>query len=146
MITKKDGKFAGVAIVEFESPEAASKALERNEEEFYGRKMFLSYPKEERGGAKGGSKGPTEKPEGCTTVFIGNLSYQVTEEEVHNFFAECGPIKEIRWPQGEFKGFGWVEFEDTDSPDNAMKLAGQMLAGRAIKVDWAAPRKARPQW
>ena len=49
-----------------------------------------------------------EKPEGCTTVFLGNLSYDVTDEAVKDFLGECGEIKEIRWHtdknSGEFKG------------------------------------------
>jgi len=147
LIQNREGRFAGVAIVEFDSKEAASKALEKDGEEFHGRQLKLSYANEEKGGGGGGNSGPTgAKPEGCNTVFIGNLNYQVTEEEVYEFFQQCGDIKQVRWPQGEFKGYGWVEFTDTESPDNAIKLAGKDLKGRAIKVDWAAPRKQREQW
>jgi len=149
LIQKRDGKFAGVAIIEFETAEGATNALAKNEEEFYGRKMLLSYPKEEKTGGGGGfgSKGPSEKPEGCTTVFIGNLSYQINEDEVWEFFSKCGNIKQVRWNQGDFKGYGWVEFDDTNAPDEAMKLNGENLAGRPIRIDFAAPRKQREnQW
>jgi len=149
LITKRDGKFAGVAIIEFENEDGASNALAKNDEEFYGRKMKVSYPQEERTGGGGGTdrknKGPSEKPEGCTTVFIGNLSYQISEDQVYEFFANCGTVKEIRWNQGDFKGYGWVEFEDTSSPDEAMKLNGKDLSGRAIRIDYAAPKKKR-EW
>jgi nucleolin len=112
--------------------------------------MSVSYSKEERTGGGGAAgrekKGPSAKPDGCTTVFIGNLSYQINEDEVYEFFSTCGNIKEIRWNQGDFKGYGWVEFDDTNSPDEAMKLNGKDLAGRAIRIDYAAPKKSRPQW
>jgi len=144
-ITRKDGSFAGVAIVEFETSEGASSALSKNEEEFHGRAMKVTYAQEERKGGGGKNKGPSEKPEGCTTVFIGNLSYQITEDKVYEFFSGCGNVKEIRWNPGDFKGYGWVEFEDTNSPDEAMKLNGQDIAGRAIRIDYAAPKKKR-EW
>jgi len=150
LITRRDGKFAGVAIIEFEAAEGASSALAKNDEEFYGRKIKVSYPTEERtgggGGDRGKPKGPSEKPEGCTTVFIGNLSYQISEDAVYEFFSNCGTVKEIRWNQGDFKGYGWVEFQDTDAPDEAMKLNGKDLSGRAIRIDYAAPKKKREQW
>jgi len=145
MIKRQDQTFAGVAIIEFETEDEANKAIAKHDEEFYGRKMNLSFAKDPKfggtgaGGGKG--RGPSEKPEGCTTVFIGNLSYQVTEEEVRQFFSDCGKISDVRWPKGDFTGIGWVEFEDTSSTDEAVKLAGQNLAGRTIRVDYAAPRK-----
>jgi len=147
MIAKQDGRWAGVAILEFASQDGANKALEMHDQDFWGRKMSLSYPKEFGGGAKGTFKNEVkEKPEGCNTVFIGNLNYQITEEEVKEFFSQCGDVKDVRWPQGEFKGYGWVEFTDTEAPDKAIELAGQDLMGRPVRVDYAAPRKERERW
>jgi len=141
MIQRRDGKFAGVAIIEFESADAATSALASNDEEFYGRKLKVTYAKEEKQNQKDGpNRGQTPKPDGCTTVFIGNLNFQVTEDEVYEFFKDCGEIKELRWPKGDFTGIGWVEFYDTNSTDKAIKLAGQDLKGRKIRVDYAAPR------
>jgi len=143
LITKRDGKFAGVAIIEFETPEAATSALDKNEQEFFGRKMFLTYAKEEHIN-KGGNI--STKPPGCTTVFIGNLPYTITEEEVQEFFSKGGEIKQIRCnPGDEFKCVGWVDFTDTNAPDEAVKLAGSDLGGRPVKVDYAAPRQKK-QW
>jgi len=154
MITRRDGRFAGVAIIEFEDTDSAASALEKHDQDFYGRKMNLSYSTEESGGFgqnrqggnnKGGNfnRAPSEKPEGCTTVFIGNLSYDINDSQVYEFFADCGEIKEVRWPKGDFTGIGWVEFFDTNGPDMAIAKAGQNLLGRSIRVDFAAPRKSR---
>jgi len=149
MITRNDGRFAGVAIVEFETTEGAEAALLLHDQDFYGRNLNLSYSTDEgsnRSGGfekKGGSRPPSEKPEGCTTVWIGNLSYDVTEDQVYEFFSDCGEIKELRWPKGDFTGIGWVEFFDTNAPDVAIAKVGQNLAGRAIRIDYAAPRKNR---
>jgi len=148
MITRQDGRFAGVAIMEFEDTDSAASALEKHDQDFYGRKMNLSYSTEEAGGGRpnrGGNfnRPPSEKPEGCTTCFIGNLSYDITDNQVYEFFADCGDIKEVRWPKGDFTGIGWVEFYDSKGPDMAIAKAGQNLLGRSIRVDFAAPRKPR---
>lgn len=54
------------------------------------------------------------KPPGCKTVFVGNLSWQATEEDLRACFAECGEVNNVRiaWDaeQDRSKGFGHVEF------------------------------------
>jgi len=148
MINKRDGRFAGVAILDFESTDAAAKALELHDQPLYDRKMNVSYANEEKnfggnqGGRGGGRAKPlSPKPEGCTTVWIGNLSYEIEENEVYEFFADCGEVIDVRWPRGEFTGIGWVEFSDTNAPDLAVVKAGTKIRGRDIRIDYAAPRK-----
>jgi len=143
MIARKDGKFAGVAIIEFETVDAATSSLALNDEDFYGRKMKVTFSTEDKQSGGKSNRPPTPKPDGCTTVFIGNLSFNVTEDEVYEFFKDCGEIKELRWPKGDFTGIGWVEFWETASTDSAIKKAGYQLAGREIRVDYAAPRAPR---
>jgi len=140
MITRRDGKWAGVAILEFADEESAKNATKKNDEDFYGRKMSVSFSTEGSGGPKKEHQF-SEKPEGCTTIFIGNLSFNITEDQVYEFFQDCGDIKECRWPKGDFTGIGWVEFYDTNATDLAIKKAGTKVMGRDIRVDYAAPRK-----
>ena len=83
------------------------------------------------------------KPEGCNTVFIGNLPWDVEEDQLRTIFSECGEIASIRFATGEdgsFRGFGHVEFVDGDSVDAAVQCAGTDVNGRAIRVDFAPPR------
>jgi len=143
MITRRDGKWAGVAILDFAEEASAKNALNKNNEDFYGRKMSVSYSTDRAGGGGGPKKGTqvSEKPEGCTTIFIGNLNFNITEDQVYEFFQDCGDIKECRWPKGDFTGIGWVEFHDTNATDLAIKKAGTVVMGREIRVDYAAPRK-----
>jgi len=143
MITRRDGKWAGVAILDFADEESAKNAINKNNEDFYGRKLAVSYSTDRAGGAGGPKKSSqvSEKPEGCTTIFIGNLNFSITEDQVYEFFQDCGDIKECRWPKGDFTGIGWVEFTDTNATDLAIKKAGTKVMGREIRVDYAAPRK-----
>jgi len=160
---QRDGQFRGSGTLEFESHEAAVKALALKDTEVMGRPMIVDLfhsdgPKDgrgarggrargERGGARGGrgEREPTPKPEGCDTVFLGNLSFQVTEEAVREIFEPCGPIHDIRWIErdGQFKGCAFVQFGDTNAPDKAVALAGTDILGRACKVDYAASKSRK---
>jgi nucleolin len=77
-------------------------------------------------------------------VFVGNLSFNVSEEELSNHFAECGNIVSVRLAvdrdTGRPKGFGHVEFDSTEATDKAMELAGSDLGGRQIRVDYSGPK------
>ena len=89
---------------------------------------------------------PSEKPDGCTCVFVGNLSYDIDEEAMKAAFKDCGEVTNIRWGMdretGDFKGFGHVEFANTESTDKAVAMAGEMVLGRAIRVDFAKGSKS----
>ena len=89
----------------------------------------------------------SEKPEGCKTVFIGNLSWQASEENLREAFAHCGDIEGVRiaWDHenDRSKGFGHVDFASTEAVDLAVKVAGTEVAGRAIRVDYAPVRERK---
>ena len=87
---------------------------------------------------------PSKKEPGCNTVFVGNLSWDIDEDSLRAHFAECGEVVSVRFAEdretGAFKGFGHVEFAESDSTDEAVKLAGTYLMDRPIRVDFANPR------
>ena len=79
-----------------------------------------------------------------TTLFVGNLSFGVTEDTVWSFFNEWG-VKSVRLPTdretGRPKGFGYVEFEDIEGAKKAFEsAAGAEIDGRNIRVDFSQPR------
>lgn len=88
-----------------------------------------------------------EIPEGCKSIIVKNLTYDVTEDEVGDKFRPCGDIKSIRFVYNSkfhhFKGFCFIEFEDTNSVSKAMDLNGKKLKGRPMVVDFeeTGPRK-----
>jgi len=88
---------------------------------------------------------PSAKPDGCLTVFVGNLSFNVDEETLREAFKDCGEITSIRFVEdkatGEFKGFGYIEFASTESTDAAIKMSGTDILGRAVRVDYANDRR-----
>lgn len=75
-------------------------------------------------------------------LYIGNLNYAVTEDELSSFLSESAPVTECRVIEG--KGFAFVSFQDEDSA-NAVKekLNGQDFMGRPLKIDNARENNNR---
>lgn len=136
-----DGRSSGTAIIEFSTKEACEACVALNGEDFDGRWLSIQYSTNKPVGVRQTS----EKPEGCNTVFVGNLSFNIDEDTLRQAFAECGEIEEIRFAEdretGEFKGFGHIQFSNTESTDLAIKMAGQDIAGRPVRVDFAADKR-----
>jgi nucleolin len=82
----------------------------------------------------------TDIPHGCTTVFIRNLPYDITEDEIGGKFRPCGDIKSIRLvynsQHSHFKGFAYVQFENTEAVRNALNLNDKPIKGRKMIVDF----------
>jgi RNA recognition motif-containing protein len=82
-------------------------------------------------------------------IYVGNLAYSVTEDELRNAFSEFGEVSSVNLiidrGTGQSKGFGFVEMPDNSEADEAIKaLNGVPLNGRSIKVNQAKPREQRP--
>ncbi|MBD2360643.1 MULTISPECIES: RNA recognition motif domain-containing protein [unclassified Anabaena] len=82
------------------------------------------------------------------SIYVGNLSYQVTEEDIRGVFAEYGTVKRVQVPTdretGRPRGFAFVEME-TDAEETAAidGLDGAEWMGRDLKVNKAKPREDR---
>jgi RNA recognition motif-containing protein len=84
-----------------------------------------------------------------TNIFVGNLSYQTSEEELQAAFSAYGAVERVSIVRdretGQPRGFAFVEMTNGEEATNAINaLNGQMLSGRPIKVNEARPREARP--
>lgn len=82
----------------------------------------------------------SEKPTGCTKLYCGNLSYNIDDDAMVEFFKDCGVLVGLRWlthrDTGDFRGCGFIQFATTEEADEALKLNGKELLGRPIKLDW----------
>lgn len=75
-------------------------------------------------------------------LYVGNLSYETSEEDLSQLFSQCGQVDGVRIikdrESGRSKGFGFVEMGDEEEAQSAMqRLKGQDLKGRQIMVDLA---------
>ncbi len=82
-------------------------------------------------------------------IYVGNLAYSVTEDELRAAFSQFGSVTSVNVItdkfSGQSKGFGFVEMADDSEADAAIKaLNDTALSGRNIKVNQARPREQRP--
>jgi len=77
-------------------------------------------------------------------VYVGNLSYDLTEEQLKEIFISCGEIRELKivmdYFTGKARGFGFITFEKIEAAEAAVKLDGQLVSGRHIRVSFAQGR------
>ncbi|MGR3279810.1 RNA recognition motif domain-containing protein, partial [Acaryochloris marina NIES-2412] len=82
------------------------------------------------------------------SIYVGNLSYDVTEQDLNTAFAEYGTVKSAQLPTdretGRKRGFGFVEMGDEAEEAKAIEeLDGAEWMGRTLKVNKAKPRENR---
>ncbi|HEY9847078.1 MAG TPA: RNA-binding protein [Candidatus Caenarcaniphilales bacterium] len=82
------------------------------------------------------------------SIYVGNLSYEVTQEDLTNVFAEYGTVKRVQLPTdretGRMRGFGFVEMGTDEEETAAIEaLDGAEWMGRGLKVNKAKPREDR---
>lgn len=82
------------------------------------------------------------------TAHLGNLSFDATEGDVQDFFADC-EVTNVRIVEDKLdrkpKGFGYVEFGSVDGLKKALDLSGTQFQGRNVRVSVAEPPKDRPE-
>ena len=83
-------------------------------------------------------------------IYVGNLSYDMNEDDLEQLFAEHGPVVKVNIIQdresGRSKGFGFVEMTNQADGEKAIEaLDGNDSLGRNIKVNEARPREERPR-
>jgi len=75
-------------------------------------------------------------------LYVGNLSYSVTDEQLEGLFSNYGEVKQVNIIEG--KGFGFVEMANVSEAKKAKEaLNGSEFEGRVLKVDEARPPKKR---
>ncbi|MGE0860347.1 MAG: RNA recognition motif domain-containing protein [Gammaproteobacteria bacterium] len=82
-------------------------------------------------------------------IYVGNLAYSTTEQELSELFGAYGEVRSAHVISdkvtGQSKGFGFVEMSDNQAAETAIReLNGKQVKGRALKVNEAKPRADRP--
>jgi cold-inducible RNA-binding protein len=80
-----------------------------------------------------------------TSIFVGNLNYSTTQEDLHTTFAQFGNVERVNVvtdrDSGQPRGFAFVEMTDANEAQNAIsQLNGVELHGRAMNVNEARPK------
>jgi len=154
---RNTGKPRGIGFVEFSTREEAQAALDDADNlNLDGRLIqctFSDEKPERTGGApnKGGYQAGNGRSNQRSnyqgekhTAFVGNLSFKATEQSVEKFFQSCGNVVGVRIAkneEGKNKGFCHVDFDSAEALQGALKMAGQQLDGREVRVDASLPRE-----
>ncbi|CAA0831812.1 phragmoplastin interacting protein 1 [Striga hermonthica] len=138
------GKFRGIAIITFKTEAAAKRALALDGSDMGG--LFLKIQPYKSSKVKN-NQSPAFSPsvmEGYNRIYVGNLSWDVTEEDLRNLFSDC-TIESVRFGEdketGEFKGYAHVDFGDSLSLGTALKLDQKIVCGRPVRICCAVPKK-----
>lgn len=84
-----------------------------------------------------------------TKLYVGNLSYDATENDIQDMFAACGPVQEVNLiidrMTNRSRGFAFVTMATPEGAQAAIQqLAGKQIGGRDLTVNEARPREDRP--
>jgi RNA recognition motif-containing protein len=83
-------------------------------------------------------------------LYVGNLSYSTTEEDLRSLFAQAGTVKSVALitdrDTGRSKGFAFVEMESAEQAQQAIsQFHGAQFQNRVLTVNIARPREERPR-
>ncbi|KAJ0119320.1 rna-binding protein rnp24-like protein [Diaporthe amygdali] len=135
----------GYAYVDFSTYDATIAAIALSETEWHRRRLLIKDAKsfegrpakpkadaDEAGAGEAGGKAAAAAAEASAApksttkkIFVGNLSFQTTEDDLHELFGTCGEIEWLKVAQfedsGKCKGYAWVKFKEAEAADWAVK-------------------------
>jgi RNA recognition motif-containing protein len=78
-------------------------------------------------------------------IYVGNLPFRATEDQVRELFSRYGPVENIAWIRdrdtNEFRGFCFVEMGDAAADEAIKALNGYQMESRALRINEAQPRE-----
>ena len=85
----------------------------------------------------------------ATRLYVGNLPFNTTENELQELFSQAGAVQEVMLMQDKFtgksRGFAFVTMASEQDAQNAIsQINGKTVDGRALTVNEARPREPRP--
>ena len=85
----------------------------------------------------------------ATRLYVGNLPFNTTENELQELFSQAGAVQEVMLMQDKFtgksRGFAFVTMASEQDAQNAIsQINGKTIEGRALTVNEARPREPRP--
>ncbi|GAB2286734.1 hypothetical protein Dimus_021129 [Dionaea muscipula] len=136
------GKFRGIAIISFKTEEAAKRALVLDGADMGGLILKIQPYKSTRDTEISDYSPPVI--EGYNRIYVGNLSWDITEEDLRKLLSGCS-ISSLRFGEdketGEFKGYAHVDLSDNTSLTKALKLDQRVVCGRPVRIRCAVQKK-----
>lgn len=145
-------KNRGFAYIDFHTEDQLNNALKLSESDLNGRKVLIKNSKSYEGRpAKPDGASPTStlsKNPPSRILFVGNLSFDTTQDLLQDHFKHCGEIVKIRMAtfedSGKCKGFAFIDFRDVEGPTAALKDRNcKKLIGRPLRLEFGEDRSQR---
>ncbi|XBW35188.1 hypothetical protein QEN19_000751 [Hanseniaspora menglaensis] len=150
-LAKNDGKQIknkGFLYMDFSTEEQKNKVIELSEGELNGRKLLIKDAKNYNGRPDKNDPIANSKNPPSKILFVGNLSFDTTDEQLQKHFQHCGEIRRIRMATfedtGKCKGFAFLDFADEESCVKAMKdKTTYKMAQRPLRMEFGEDRSKR---
>lgn len=155
-LPKKENKIKGFAYIDFPSAKHVKTGVSLSEQILNGRKLLIkdSTSFEGRPATAGSAEGapgtgaPLSKNPPSRILFVGNLSFDTSEDNLEEHFRHCGDIVRIRMAtfedSGKCKGFAFIDFKDEEGPTTALKSKlAKKLINRPLRLEYGEDRSKR---
>ncbi|KAK3059207.1 hypothetical protein LTR09_000773 [Extremus antarcticus] len=145
VVTDARGLSKGFGYIEFAQQSAADQAVRELDQKVYqGRRMAVQYHvrRERRAGPGPGRSDKASNPP-SKTLFIGNMSYQMSDRDLNDLFREIRDVLDVRVAidrrSGQPRGFAHADFIDVNAAQRAKEhLEKKVVYGRQLRVDYSS--------
>eukprot|EP00929_Paragymnodinium_shiwhaense_P070826 TRINITY_DN3595_c0_g1_i2.p1 TRINITY_DN3595_c0_g1~~TRINITY_DN3595_c0_g1_i2.p1 ORF type:complete len:419 (-),score=168.34 TRINITY_DN3595_c0_g1_i2:71-1327(-) len=146
LLTDRDtGASRGMAFITFKEEAGLKAALGYDGDDYGGKTLRVSKAAAQGQGRGSGPPDPGLKPEGCNSVVLKGLSLEVAKDDLWKLFAKCGGkgpthVGILFDKAGKSRGTARIDFATTAAVDEAIKLNGSELKGKAFHMGYCKPK------
>lgn len=147
-LPKKANKNKGYAYVDLRTEEQMNNVISLSESLLHGRNLLIKSSSSFQGRPEVSSKPGNSKNPPSRVLFVGNLSFDTTEELLRTHFETFGDIVKIRMAtfedSGKCKGFAFIDYRDETGPTEALKSKfAKKLVKRTLRLEYGEDRSKR---
>lgn len=145
-LPKKANKIKGFAYVDLPGAKLVDSVVSLSESPLNGRKLLIKNSSSFEGRPEAHTVKSVNPP--SRILFVGNLSFDTTEDNLEEHFRHCGDIVKIRMAtfedSGKCKGFAFIDFKDESGPTTALKSKlAKKLINRPLRLEFGEDRSKR---
>ncbi|CAK0784495.1 hypothetical protein CVIRNUC_007699 [Coccomyxa viridis] len=130
----------GTTPCPYELPNSSKRALNGQDDDTGGQDWRWQQNKKSKISAAPSLGRPGVVKDNAKTVYVRNLPFAATEQDIDHFFSQAGHVEDVRrgaGPDGKLHGYGFVQFETQAAAEQACQLHGSDFMGRQLTVDVA---------
>ncbi|KAH3687809.1 hypothetical protein WICPIJ_001184 [Wickerhamomyces pijperi] len=145
---KNSKKIKGFAYIDFTTAAHRDTVISLSESQLNGRNLLIKNSDSFEGRPAKEEGAPLSKNPPSRILFVGNLSFDTTNESLTEHFQHCGEIIKIRMATfedtGKCKGFAFIDFRDEEGPTNALKdKSCRKIVNRPLRLEFGEDRSKR---